>query len=132
MRPTEGGRNVIVRRDPSGAQTALTPQPFNARTRVHEYGGGDYFSVNGGVYFSNFSDQRVYRQDSGAEPRAITPATDVRYADYCLDEARARLICIREDHRNAAAEASNSIVALDLDGNTEPGRGLLEGNDFYS
>ena len=132
MRPTEGGRNVIVRREAGGAQTALTPQPFNARTRVHEYGGGDYLAVNGVVYFSNFSDQRVYRQDSGAEPRAITPAADVRYADYCLDEARGRLICVREDHRNAGAEAANSIVALDLDGNTEPARVLLEGNDFYS
>ena len=132
MRPTEGGRNVVVRRDPSGAQTALTPQPFNARTRVHEYGGGDYLAVNSVLYYSNFSDQRVYRQDRGAEPRPITPGVDVRYADYCLDETRSRLICIREDHQNAGAEAANSIVALNLEGNTEPGRVLLEGNDFYS
>jgi dipeptidyl aminopeptidase/acylaminoacyl peptidase len=132
MRPTEGGRNVVVRCDPGGAQTAVTPQPFNARTRVHEYGGGDYLAVNGVVYFSNFSDQRVYRQDSGAEPQPMTPAVDVRYADYCLDEARRRLICVREDHRNPGAEATNSIVALDLEDNSEPGRVLLEGNDFYS
>jgi dipeptidyl aminopeptidase/acylaminoacyl peptidase len=132
MRPTEGGRNVVVRCDPGGAQTAVTPQPFNARTRVHEYGGGDYLAVNGVVYFSNFSDQRVYRQDSGAEPQPLTPAVDVRYADYCLDEARRRLICVREDHRNPGAEATNSIVALDLEDNSEPGRVLLEGNDFYS
>ncbi|HEX5835098.1 MAG TPA: hypothetical protein VFY34_14655, partial [Pyrinomonadaceae bacterium] len=49
MRPTEGGRNVIVRRDPSGALTTVTPPPFNARTRVHEYGGGDYFAKSGVV-----------------------------------------------------------------------------------
>ncbi|HSK63298.1 MAG TPA: hypothetical protein VK893_05640, partial [Pyrinomonadaceae bacterium] len=101
MRPKEGGRNVIVRRETDGAQTVVTPQPFNARTRVHEYGGGDYLAFGGTVCFSNFSDQRVYRQDGLSEPRAITPAADVRYADYCLDETRGRLICVREDHRNA-------------------------------
>ena len=132
MRPKEGGRNVIVRRSPDGTQTDVTPQPFNARTRVHEYGGGDYLAAGGSIYFSNFSDQRVHRQDAMGEPRAITPAADVRYSDYCLDESRNRLVCVREDHRNPAAEAVNSIVSLDLQGNDDCGRVLIEGNDFYS
>ncbi len=135
MRPTEAGRNVIVSRDPSGTLSSLTPQPLNARTRVHEYGGGDYIAVNGTVYFSNFVDQRVYRQDAGTEPRPITmgtPAAEVRYADYCLDQTRNRLICLREDHRNPAAEAVSSIVSLDTENNDECGRVLIEGNDFYS
>src|SRR5215213_9404107 len=54
LRPTEGGRNVIVRRDATGVCTDLTPQPLNARTRVHEYGGGDYLVTGGVIYFSNF------------------------------------------------------------------------------
>ena len=132
MRPKEGGRNVIVRRSPDGTQTDVTPQPFNARTRVHEYGGGDYLAAGGSIYFSNFSDQRVHRLDAMGEPRAITPAADVRYSDYCLDESRNRLVCVREDHRNPAAEAVNSIVSLDLQGNDDCGRVLIEGNDFYS
>src|SRR5262245_58456489 len=41
-RPSEAGRNVIVRRTPHGKITDVTPTPFNARTRVHEYGGGAY------------------------------------------------------------------------------------------
>lgn len=132
MRPTEGGRNVIVRRDNTGELTDITPQPFNARTRVHEYGGGDYLAADGVIYFSNFPDQRVYRQDGTTEPRAITPVAEVRYADYCLDHTRQRLICVREDHRNVRAEAVNSIVALDVENNEECGRVLIEGNDFYS
>jgi hypothetical protein len=60
MRPTEGGRSVIVKRDATGVVSDLTPLPFNARTRVHEYGGGDYTVRDGAVYFSNFSDQRLY------------------------------------------------------------------------
>ena len=42
MRPTEEGRNVIVRRTPDGQTTDMTPPPFNVRTRVHEYGGGAF------------------------------------------------------------------------------------------
>src|SRR5262249_35296275 len=41
-RPAEGGRNVIVRRTPGGRTADVTPAPLNARTRVHEYGGGAY------------------------------------------------------------------------------------------
>ena len=132
MRPKEAGRNVIVRCDATLAQTDMTPQPLNARTKVHEYGGGDYLAAEGVIYFSNFADQRVYRQDGPAEPQPITPEADVRYADYCVDQSRRRLICIREDHRNPDAEAVNSIVSLDLEDNSECGRALIEGNDFYS
>ena len=34
-RPTEGGRNVIVRWTPNGHTTDVTPAPYNVRTRVH-------------------------------------------------------------------------------------------------
>ncbi|MBA3806536.1 MAG: S9 family peptidase, partial [Acidobacteria bacterium] len=70
MRPSEGGRSVIVRRSRDGQTEDATPPPFNARTRVHEYGGGDYVVLDGTIYFSNFSDQRLYRQTSLSEPEA--------------------------------------------------------------
>ena len=57
-RPNEGGRSVVVSRS-SGKD--LVPRPFNARTRVHEYGGGSWTVADGVLYFSNFSDQRLYR-----------------------------------------------------------------------
>ena len=41
MRPNEAGRNVLVKHNPAGT-TDITPAAFNVRTRVHEYGGGDY------------------------------------------------------------------------------------------
>ena len=41
-RASEGGRNVIVKRSPSGEIVDVTPPGFNVRTRVHEYGGGAY------------------------------------------------------------------------------------------
>src|SRR4029078_11596062 len=91
LRPKEGGRNVIVKRSANGVCVDVTPLPFNARTRVHEYGGGEYLVKNGTVYFSNFSDQRLYRQDPDAAPQPLTAAGDVRYADGCMDQARARI-----------------------------------------
>ena len=132
LRPKEGGRNVIVKRTATGASTDLTPAAFNARTRVHEYGGGDYLVNDGVVYFSNFSDQRLYRQHGSAAPEPLTGAGEMRYADGRLDLARGRLICVREDHTREGTEAVNSIVAVDLQALDGFGSVLVEGNDFYS
>ena len=46
-RPSEGGRNVLVRRTEAGGREDVTPAPFNVRTRVHEYGGGAVLKING-------------------------------------------------------------------------------------
>jgi dipeptidyl aminopeptidase/acylaminoacyl peptidase len=132
MRPTERGRNVIVKYEPSGVCTELNPQPFNARTRAHEYGGGDYVVDGGTVYFSNFEDQRLYSKSGGREARPITPVSDMRYADACIDKKRPRLICVREDHSIRDSEAVSTIVSLSLEGNDHCGQVLAGGNDFYS
>ncbi len=132
MRPVENGRCVIVRRRPDGTTTDVNSSPCNARTRVHEYGGGDYTVRQGVVYFSNFSDQRVYRCEVGAEPQPVTPEAAMRYADYVFDEGRSRLICVREDHTATDHEAVNSIVAIELKGGEDIGAVLASGNDFYS
>ncbi len=73
-RPTEGGRSVIVRRTADGSTHDINPAPLNARTRVHEYGGGDYLVHNGSVYFANFADQRLYVAHPGATPVPLTHA----------------------------------------------------------
>jgi dipeptidyl aminopeptidase/acylaminoacyl peptidase len=130
MRPAEGGRYVIVRRTPDRQAVDVTPAGYNVRTTVHEYGGGAYVVDGGTVFFSNFADQRLYRQDRGAEPRPITPAGDMRYADGVVDRRRGRLICVREDH-TAAGEAVNAIVAVALDGE-RAAEVLVQGRDFYS
>ena len=54
-RSAEGGRHVIVRYTPDGQTHDVTPPGFNARTRVHEYGGGAYVVARGTVYFSHFT-----------------------------------------------------------------------------
>ena len=130
QRPTEGGRNVIVRCTPDGMIADLTPMPFNARTRVHEYGGGAYTVRDGALYFSNFTDQWLYRQTGSAAPKPLTTADGLRYADAVVDTRRSRLICVREDHRLAGQEAVNSLVSVDLASGEETV--LVSGSDFYS
>jgi len=135
-RPQEQGRSVVVRRDKNGAATDITPKPWNARTRVHEYGGGSWTVRDGVVYFSNFADGRLCCQKPAAEPRALTPAPpeparDWRFADGIIDVARNRWIGVREDH-TVAGEPVNAIVAVDLaNPELEPGRVLVGGHDFF-
>jgi len=129
MRPDEKGRCVVVEHSDVGIRDC-TPYGFNARTTVHEYGGGAYAVVDGAVYFSNFQDQQLYRYEHGKSPVKITTNTDQRHADFFHDDDRERLICIREDHSDKAREAVNTIVAVTIyDGSS---RTLAEGNDFYS
>ena len=78
MRPSEGGRMVLVKHDPEGETVDVTPEPYSVRTRVHEYGGGAFLVHEEVVYFSNYSDQRIYRQENGGGPQAITPGVEMR------------------------------------------------------
>ena len=127
-RPTEGGRSVVLRRDGDGSVTHLVPDGFNARTRVHEYGGAAWLPCGDAVVFANFADQRLYRA-AGGQPTAISPEGDVRYADLVCDAGRRRLIAVQEDHRGG--EVLNAIVALHPHDDRPPVT-LVGGNDFYS
>jgi len=147
-RPSEEGRQVLVKRTPDGEFNDLTPRPFSVRTRVHEYGGGAFMVADGVVYFSNFLDQRLYCHRPGMPPEPITPATtngegEYRYADGVVDQRRNRIICVREDHSPAAsvvpsgstsastAGPINTLVGIDCRGHKEQEL-LVSGNDFYA
>jgi dipeptidyl aminopeptidase/acylaminoacyl peptidase len=127
-RPGEDGRNVIVGRGADGSMEDVNPLPFNARTRVHEYGGGDFAVRDDTAYFSNFVDQRVYRRAPGGGPEPLTQETGRRFADMVVDPALNRLIAVREDH--AGSDPVNEIVGVDLENGDETV--LATGNDFYS
>jgi dienelactone hydrolase len=128
-RASEGGRYVIVKWSADGA-VDVTPAGFNVRTRVHEYGGAAYTVHKGAIYFSNFSDQRVYRQGPGEAPVAMTEPGPM-WADYRVDAARHRLIGVREENgrppspKGSGGAGVNTIAAI-------PDRVLVEGADFYS
>ncbi len=128
-RPQEGGRKVIVRRSADGKISDVTPVGFNARTRVHEYGGGDYTVADGIIIFSNFADQRLYRQEPGREPKPLTTQAPLRYADGQIDRRRNLFFCVQEDH-TGGGEPINTLVRIDLSGGDTAV--IVSGNDFYS
>jgi dipeptidyl aminopeptidase/acylaminoacyl peptidase len=138
-RPQELGRYVVVRASPLGGHgTDVTPRPYNARTRVHEYGGASWTVVDGDIYFSNFTDGRLYWQGKGAsQPAPLTPEPvecerQWRFADGVIDGSRQRWVGVREDH-TAGGEPVNAIVAVDLrQPGREPGRVLVGQHDFFA
>ncbi len=132
-RPQEQGRSVVVRCLKEGNRDKLediTPQSFNVRSKVHEYGGGAFLVAADTVYFSNHSDGRIYRQRNGNYPVPLTPESQRRYADLILDRPRNRLICVCENHVTNDNEAVNTIVSIDL--NTGKVKEMIQGNDFYT
>src|SRR3989449_7905394 len=131
QRPAEGGRHVVVRRASGGAITDVTPLPFSARTRVHEYGGGAFTVADGMVYFANDKDQQLYRLRPGSPPERLTAQPGLRYADTVVDRRRSRIVCVREDHTEPGREAINTLAAVDLSGGPA-GNALAAGGDFLA
>ncbi|GAA4519258.1 prolyl oligopeptidase family serine peptidase [Brachybacterium paraconglomeratum] len=142
---TEGGRQAIVRTSgpvqipqpwdgtavdddaehrPAEPITVL-PAPFNARSRVHEYGGASWTVVPASadeatgrsplVVFVNFEDQRVYALREGEQPRPLTPVgpevetaqgPSLRWADptpVTLPDGTLEVWWICEDHTGGEA-----------------------------
>ncbi len=120
-RPEEGGRVQIVRHRPGGDRLDVLPEGFAARTRVHEYGGGAWWLHGADLVFANWSDQRLWRLDAGADhPFPLTPEPATRHADRYADgrfTADGRwVVCVRERHPATSggghAEPANEIVAV--------------------
>ncbi|WNV74395.1 S9 family peptidase [Geodermatophilus sp. DSM 44513] len=134
-RPAEAGRSAIVRRSADGTTADVLPPPWNARTRVHEYGGGSWTVADGVLWFTDFADQRLYRLAPGdGGPVAVTPEpavpAGVRHADFSPLPDGA-VLAVRETHTasGAAAEVVNEVVRVEPDGSTTV---LVSGPDFVS
>ncbi|MCT1607660.1 prolyl oligopeptidase family serine peptidase [Nesterenkonia massiliensis] len=142
----EGGRQAIVRT--AGAVTAETempatvtvlPAPFNARSRVNEYGGASWTALTENddaaplVLFVNFADQRIYRFREGEEPAPISPVgmevpaahgSSLRWAQptpVTLADGSREVWWVCEQHHDArdssgAPLIERYIVAVPLDG----------------
>jgi len=138
-RPEEGGRLAVVCQGPDGVKRDMLPMPWNARTRVHEYGGKSYLPLPDGFIFANFGDQRLYRCRASGAPVALTPAPHGeaadRFADFVLSPGGDEVWCVRERH-GADGRITRTIVTVPLDGSGagDPGaiRILVSGSDFYA
>jgi dipeptidyl aminopeptidase/acylaminoacyl peptidase len=136
-RPAEGGRQVIVSAD----RGDLLPAPWNARTRVHEYGGLSWLPLPDGLLFTEWSDQRIYRITGADDPRPLTPApaqpAALRYADPVLSPDGSEVWCVREEHTGESPSAvTRAIVGVPLDGSAagDPAniRVIVSGSQFLA
>jgi dipeptidyl aminopeptidase/acylaminoacyl peptidase len=129
-RPSEGGRNVLVKQSADGEISDITPDSYNVRTRVHEYGGGAFLVHQGTVFFSNDRDRALYRQGASQTPEKLTQTSDRAYADFVFDAQRQRLIAVCEDQSGQDKEPQNYLITIDLvTGQEMP---LSQGWDFYA
>jgi len=122
--PADGGRVGVLRREEDGTVVELAPS-LDARTRVHEYGGGSWLPVGEGAVLADARDQRWYAVDApGAAPRPLTPdvAARPRFADPDrLDDGA--VVLVAEDLSGPAPARALVRVALDGSGVTELFRG---------
>jgi dipeptidyl aminopeptidase/acylaminoacyl peptidase len=127
-RPEEGGRQSIFAGTPDGRVREILPAPFSARSRVHEYGGGEFLVADDTIYFVNDADQQIYLLPRRAPPKRLTDARNTRFADLVLDRRRRRLIGVGERHAGPAPQ--NVLLAVDLaDGALSE---LAAAHDFYA
>ena len=132
-RPREQGRSVVVRSGPGAEPVDVTPPGVSVRTRVHEYGGGSYAVDGTTTYFVNLEDQRLYRQEVGGAPTAITPepATPrgLRYADMNVSPDGRWIASVHERHQGEGMPV-NELVVIAADGSAMST--LASGRDFYA
>ncbi|MEO3810027.1 prolyl oligopeptidase family serine peptidase [Sphaerisporangium sp. B11E5] len=132
-RPAEGGRRTVVHVAADGTRRELLPAPWDARTRVHEYGGRSHVVAPGaGLVFAHHADQRLYLlPEGGGEPRPLTPEPEVecglRYADPLVRDGE--IWCVQERH-TGDGKVTRSIVSVPLAGGDV--RQRVSGHDFYA
>ena len=80
--PDEGGRNTIKKYSASGDQKSMLETPFNVRSGVHEYGGGEFIVHEGNVYFSNIKDHQIYLLGNSKAPVQLTHEENTRFCGF--------------------------------------------------
>lgn len=129
--PKEDNALALMYSAGAGEPIRVSPPGFSLRSRVHEYGGLPFGCNGQDLYYCNFEDQQIYQQRFDPdtlriyEPVQLTAcaAQQLRYVELIVDQARQRLICVREDHRLAQGDASavkNALVAIPLSARAGP------------
>lgn len=135
VRPTEGGRLAVRRRDDEGEIVDVLPEPWNARTRVHEYGGGSWAVTDAGdLVFAEFTDQRLYLLRHGSSaPEPLTPAEGgFRFGDLSIRSDR--VIAVREIHSEEELRRDLVAVPLDASASDDPAAltSIVSGSHFLA
>jgi dipeptidyl aminopeptidase/acylaminoacyl peptidase len=125
----EGGRTSVRRATADGTPVDMLPSPWNARSGVHEYGGGSWTTDDDGrLFFVEKTDQRVWALVPGGEPVALT-RDDPQARHGGLRWQAGTLVAVREVHTGGRVPV-RSLVAIPLEGGDV--REIVAGSDFLA
>ena len=127
-------------REPGGLAGVVEASPagVSVRSRVHEYGGGEYDVWRDRLFFVDDADGRVYGGRVAGASAPLTPPGS-RYADLVCSPDGCWLLAV-EERPQGPTEPENRLVAIAL----RPGQGaagveagaeprvVAAGHDFYS
>ena len=148
----EQGRIALMQENPAGEPICITPNGFNIRTAVHEYGGRCFCLVGDSIIFNNYADGQLYRQSLNpllalsASSDKASPTQQLSrnsrahnccgYADLVAIENDEWVLGVMEtSHDNAQNRNSLVAILLDVEGGndrTEAPIILAQGADFYA
>jgi dipeptidyl aminopeptidase/acylaminoacyl peptidase len=125
-RPAEAGRQTVMRAPLAGGSPEEVTPGRNVRSRVHEYGGGDY-RASGGVVVASDAAGGAFL--AGARRGPLASARDgARYGDWAFAPGGRCVVAVEEEH--GAGEPANRLVALDLAGSARTV--VTEAHDFVA
>lgn len=137
-RASEKGRITLVKLE--GEETLDMTPAYNIRSQVHEYGGKAFHIGAKFIYFVNFMDQRIYKQDI-KDINKVVPLTPEKYADESVGKFmdlvalpdESKLLFVYEQEFSDHSKPKNCIGWIDLTKTEiqEPSI-IVEGNDFYA
>lgn len=113
-RAKDQGRTVLVKCNSDSKVEDVLPDDISVRSKVHEYGSGDFIVDNKIIFFANAKDQCVYRFDGNlVRLTKANPQSEHRYADFAISPDKKFLVCVRETHHQN--EVINDLVSISLD-----------------
>jgi len=123
-RPQEKGRQTVLMMQ-DGEPVSLLPEGYSARSKVHEYGGGDYRVSHGRLFFVNDADQGLYVMplDGSQAPARLSCLLENgerRYADCVISPDGQTAVAVQETHTSEGAVLNDLVAFSTSDVDQEP------------
>ncbi|UZJ54221.1 hypothetical protein CBS101457_003541 [Exobasidium rhododendri] len=142
-RPQEAGRAALIRKtidlhtlqveDVEGEEIDLTRGLHNARSGVHEYGGGAMMSPRRNtVMYTDYKSFNVFEVENEGEPQKLTADNALhRFADFTPHPHEPLFVCVLEDHtQDTPQQVVNTLVSVSKRSSLT--HTLVSGSDFYA
>lgn len=120
-RPENKGRYTIV----EAGKGDITPPDFNARSAVHEYGGGAFTVKDGVVVATQYPDHTVHIKKPGEDWKLLLDGKGTRFANFNITPKG--IVAVGETHRDG--KEPENFLALIKEGSFSK---LASGHDFYA